>query len=70
MDHFWQSVSGWFDGSDADFYKSMIDQSPSPAHFVEVGSWKGRSSAYMVVESINDCMHCQYVIKFVVILFT
>ena len=54
MDHFWQSVSGWFDGSDADFYKSMIDQSPSPAHFVEVGSWKGRSSAYMVVESINS----------------
>jgi predicted O-methyltransferase YrrM len=54
MNHFWQQVSGWFDEQDIDFYRSQVAQAPSPAHFVEVGSWKGRSSAFMAVEIINS----------------
>ena len=32
----------------------MVNYFPDGAHFVEVGSWKGRSSAFMAVEVINS----------------
>lgn len=35
-------------------YKSMVDLFPSGSHFVEVGSWKGKSTAYLIVEIINS----------------
>jgi predicted O-methyltransferase YrrM len=35
-------------------YKIMVDTSPSGSKFVEVGSWKGKSSAYMAVEIANS----------------
>jgi len=51
MDHFYQSVSGWFESLDLfSFVVNKYDQ----AHFVEVGSWKGRSSCCMAVEIINS----------------
>jgi Methyltransferase domain len=35
-------------------YKAMVDRFPSGSRFVEVGSFKGKSSAFMAVEIINS----------------
>lgn len=48
MEHFYQSIPGWFDFGN--IYQVMIQLAPDNAHFVEVGSWKGKSAAYMTVE--------------------
>jgi GR25 family glycosyltransferase involved in LPS biosynthesis/predicted O-methyltransferase YrrM len=42
----------WF--SYPNLYKSMVEKFPSGSKFVEVGSWKGKSSAYMAVEIANS----------------
>lgn len=36
------------------WYKAMVDNAKDGAHFVEVGSWKGKSSAYLAVEIANS----------------
>ena len=54
IDHFWESVFGWFNYADAAYYKSVVDSFHGPAHFVEVGAFKGKSSSYMAVEIINS----------------
>lgn len=67
MEHFYQNLSGenWF--TYPNLYKDMVDKSPikGVSHFVEVGSWKGRSASFMGVEIINsnkkikfDCVDC------------
>ena len=50
MEHFYQSVGeeNWFDYQE--LYSSMVNHFCDGAHFVEVGSWKGRSAAFMGVE--------------------
>lgn len=54
MEHFYQNVGGenWFDYQD--LYQSMVNYFPDGSHFVEVGSWKGRSAAFMGVEILNS----------------
>lgn len=55
MNHFYQlSQFGeeWFDYQN--LYKRMVDYFPTESTFVEVGSWKGRSAAYMCVEIVNS----------------
>lgn len=52
MQHFYMNIDGWF--SFSELYSFVVDRSPNPAHFVEVGVWKGRSAAYMAVEIINS----------------
>lgn len=52
MDHFYDSIGGWFNFQE--LYSEMVRVAPDPAHFVEVGAWKGRSTAYMAVEIINS----------------
>lgn len=55
IDHIYQNpefVEEWF--SYPDLYKSMVEKFPSGSKFVEIGSWKGKSSAYMAVEIINS----------------
>jgi predicted O-methyltransferase YrrM len=42
----------WFDYND--IYKLMVEKFPSESKFVEVGSWKGKSAAYLAVEIINS----------------
>jgi hypothetical protein len=54
MQHYANTVQGFFGFEDFEFYKMMVDQSPTTAHFVEVGSFKGRSSSFMAVEIINS----------------
>lgn len=50
--HFWRAVPGFF--TSRDLYRDMVGQAKSGAHFVEVGSWKGQSAAYMAVEIANS----------------
>lgn len=52
MDHFYETIEGWFNFSDV--YQMAVDRYPSGAHFVEVGVWKGRSASFMAVEIINS----------------
>jgi hypothetical protein len=55
MEHFYnENIFGenWFDYSE--LYKSQVNKAIDGSHFVEVGSWKGRSSAFMAVEIINS----------------
>lgn len=55
MEHFYQNItveSDWF--TYEDFYKKIVNQFNTGSHFVEVGSWRGRSSVYMAVEIINS----------------
>jgi predicted O-methyltransferase YrrM len=54
MEHYANSVEGFFLDEDFGFYEYMVQQAPAKAHFVEVGAWKGRSTAFMAVEIINS----------------
>lgn len=51
MRHFHKTIPGWcsFNG----LYTEMVAKAEGPSLFVEVGTWKGRSAAYMAVEIIN-----------------
>jgi len=53
MEHFYQNIGEpWF-GSQK-LYSQAVSRCADGAHFVEVGSWKGRSACYMAVEIINS----------------
>ena len=51
--HFYQSVDGWFNDGDIVFYNEIVDKTKGAAHFVEIGSYKGRSSSFMAVKIAN-----------------
>lgn len=53
MEHFYQNIGeDWF--SYPNLYRRVVGDVSSGSHFVEVGSWKGRSSSFMAVEIINS----------------
>ena len=52
IEHFYESIEGWF--SFRDFYERMVQEAPSPSHFVEVGAWLGRSTAFLAAEIANS----------------
>lgn len=52
MKHFYQSIQGWFDFQD--LYSAIVKSLSNESHIVEIGAWKGTSSAYMAVEIINS----------------
>jgi predicted O-methyltransferase YrrM len=52
LEHFYQNIPGWFDYQD--IYKHMVEIAPDPARFVEIGSYLGRSAAFMAVEIANS----------------
>jgi hypothetical protein len=55
MDHIYQNPEfgqEWF--TYPNLYKSVVLLFPSGSKFVEVGSWKGKSSAFMAVEIANS----------------
>jgi len=60
MEHFWKNVPGWFSDDDVNFYRHMVDTINAPAHFVEVGCWKGRSASFMAVEIIRSGKQIQF----------
>lgn len=41
----WQSIPGWWYGSEEQFYKRLIALIPDNGKFTEIGSWMGRSFA-------------------------
>lgn len=52
MDHFYQNIQGWFIYNE--IYDIAVQTAQDGAHFVEVGSWRGRSTAYMAVTIANS----------------
>ena len=52
MEHFYQNIEGWF--SYDYLYKNAVANAQDGAVFVEIGSFKGRSSAFLAVEIINS----------------
>ena len=52
MEHFYTNLHGWF--TFPDLYSFAVQNAPQSSHFVEVGTWKGKSAAYMGVEIINS----------------
>lgn len=55
MNHIYQQEQfgeNWF--TYPNLYRSMVNEVESGSKFVEVGSWKGKSSAYMAVEIANS----------------
>lgn len=54
MEHFFEPIHGWTDESMFKIYREAIVEAQPGAVFVEVGSWMGRSAAYIAVEIINS----------------
>jgi predicted O-methyltransferase YrrM len=57
MEHYYtktagESSDGWF--TYPKLYSEFIENIPNNSVFVEVGSWKGKSTAYLGVEAINS----------------
>lgn len=52
MEHFYQNIHGWF--SYEYIYKNIVEQADDNSLFVEIGSFKGKSTAYMCVEIANS----------------
>jgi SAM-dependent methyltransferase len=53
LTHFYQTIGeDWMDFQE--LYSEMVKIYPDNSHFVEIGSWKGRSSSYMGVEIIRS----------------
>ncbi len=59
MKHFYKKIPGWF--SYRGLYEQAVKEAPDPALFVEVGCWKGRSSAFMAVEIIKSNKKIRFV---------
>jgi predicted O-methyltransferase YrrM len=57
--HYYHVLEG-FSEDIVDFYKIIIQQAQSGQHFVEVGGYKGKSTAFMAVEILNS----EKIIKF------
>ena len=54
MDHFYNDVYGFSQIDLFALYRKMVKKFNSGAHFVEVGSFLGKSAVYMAVEIINS----------------
>lgn len=52
MEHFYQNIHGWF--SYEHIYADMVRQASDGDLFVEIGSFKGKSTAFMCVEIANS----------------
>ena len=51
MNHYYQTIQGWFNFQN--IYRQMVNIFPDGSLFVEIGSWKGTSSVFMGVELFN-----------------
>ena len=60
INHYWDQLDGMFSRTDIAFYISIVDKFNDPAHFVEVGSFKGKSSSAMAVEICNSGKDIQF----------
>jgi hypothetical protein len=51
--HYYHELEGFSDDI-VEFYKTVVEQALSGQHFVEVGAYKGKSTAFLVVEILNS----------------
>ena len=59
MQHFYQNIGeDWF--TYPNLYRNVVQRFGNGAHFVEVGSWKGRSAAFMGVELYNSNFNIKF----------
>lgn len=59
MEHYYKRIGeDWF--SYPELYRGMVDSVEERGHFVEVGTWKGRSAIFMAVEIINSEKKIQF----------
>lgn len=60
MEHFYNNIQGWFDFEN--IYRKIVYNSPidNISHFVEIGSWLGKSSSFMAVEILNSKKSVNY----------
>lgn len=54
MEHYYQSIPGWFTERDAAFYAWLVSEVPDGGTIVEVGCWMGRSLSCLLVEAKNS----------------
>lgn len=52
MEHFYQEIPGWFAAES--IYRAAVNHFGPGSRFVEIGSWKGKSAAFMAVEIGNS----------------
>jgi hypothetical protein len=52
MDHYYNNVDGWF--TFPELYKNVVKHFSDKSHFVEVGTWLGKSAVFMAVEILNS----------------
>lgn len=53
LNHFWHRIQGWPNQA-PQLYANAVRTFPEGSHFVEIGAWKGASTAAMAVEIINS----------------
>ena len=57
MEHIYnqpQFGQNWFQPESAELFRRVVQSAHDGAKFVEIGSWKGKSSSYMAVEIANS----------------
>ena len=54
IDHYYYNIHGWFVQENLFTQMVLSCNETDQYHFVEIGSWKGRSSTYMGVEILNS----------------
>ena len=54
MKHFYTKIQGWGITKYGKLYKEQVESAKDGSHFVEVGAWKGKSTAFMGVEIHNS----------------
>lgn len=52
MQHYFETIHGWFTAQE--LYAGAVRVFPSDSQFVELGTWKGKSAAFMGVEIANS----------------
>ena len=65
MEHIYNQLNfgeDWF--TYPNLYSDMVKKFPSGSKFVEVGSWKGKSSSYITVEIINSNKNIKSTVSF------
>jgi predicted O-methyltransferase YrrM len=58
MEHIYQNIHGWF--SFPNLYKEMVNKASEGSVFVEVGTWKGQSAAFMAVEIAKSSKNIKF----------
>ena len=58
MEHFYHNIHGFFDFQE--LYTRIVKELSDGSHFVEIGAFYGKSSAYMAVELANSCKKIKF----------